>query len=252
MLLYRKHIYWIVGVTAAAVRLAAFLAWRQSPLSCFHLIPGLDMMTHWELGRRLAAGLGIFTPYRFLIAAAGTPPLLTGCQMLGGILTALLATRCAFRLWGNRGTALAAGLLTALYAPALLYECVALQESLLALLGIAAFDGFTVLVADLSEHVGCAVQQFPVVHRLAVTVFEGQSRISKQSAPEHNAFQFWKTDVELVYVFKCAKVAVVDKRQAAFVVELLEHIQIDGTFILLFSDARVQRDVLQGRVVQNG
>ena len=139
MLLYRKHIYWIVGVTAAAVRLAAFLAWRQSPLSCFHLIPGLDMMTHWELGRRLAAGLGIFTPYRFLIAVAGTPPLLTGCQMLGGILTALLATRCAFRLWGNRGTALAAGLLTALYAPALLYECVTLQESLLALLGFAAF-----------------------------------------------------------------------------------------------------------------
>ncbi len=136
--LRRKHVYWLVGITAAAVRLAVFLALRRSPLSCFHLVPGLDMMTHWELGRRLAAGLGIFTPYRFLIAAAGTPPILTACQMLGGVLTALLAAFCAFRLWGSKGIALAAGLLAALYAPPLLYECVALQESLMALLGIAA------------------------------------------------------------------------------------------------------------------
>ncbi len=137
--LHRGSVYWIVGLTAAAVRLSVFAAARESPLSRFHLIPGLDMMTHWELGRRLASGAGVFTPFRLLVAAAGSPDRLMLLQMSCGALSSLLVTFCALRLWRNRKTALIAGVLASLYAPPLLYECTALQEPLLAFLNLLAF-----------------------------------------------------------------------------------------------------------------
>jgi hypothetical protein len=130
--------YLAVGLAAIVVRIGVLFELRGSPLQAFHLIPGLDMASHVELGRHFAVGNSIFTVYRFLL---GTLPLaaIAPLQAAAGTATALLVVYCSFRLFGRRLYALAAGLLAALYAPAVLYETAILQESVTVLIGFAAF-----------------------------------------------------------------------------------------------------------------
>ena len=130
---------WLPVLVAAVNR----WSWRQavadSPLLQLNRVPGLDMLTHQELGQLFANGHSIFTPYRLLTAAAGSLERLLWLQNLGGVILTALVTCCAWRLSGKRGWTLAAGFAAALYAPALLYEQMSLQESTLTLLLFAAF-----------------------------------------------------------------------------------------------------------------
>lgn len=131
-------VYAAVGGTAAALRLALWTQYAGSPLAYFHFLPGLDMQSHVHLGEIFAAGGSIFTVYRFLL---GLLPLgaVIPLQLLLGVLTALLAGYCAFRLFGRRLEALLAGLFAAAYAPALIYELAFLQETVTVVIAFAAF-----------------------------------------------------------------------------------------------------------------
>ncbi|MGE4564883.1 MAG: hypothetical protein AB7F32_08430 [Victivallaceae bacterium] len=131
-------VYLIVALAALLVRVVFFYYWEFSPLAVFHQLDGLDMKTHLELGALCVKGQVLLTPYRLLTGLLPAPWAIVCCQMAMGTLTALLATWIAFRLTGAKFYALFAGLATAAYAPALLYEMMTLQESLTAFLAAAA------------------------------------------------------------------------------------------------------------------
>ncbi len=131
-------VYWTVALAALLVRVVFFFYWEFSPLAVFHQLDGLDMKTHLELGMLCLKGQVLLTPYRLLAGLLPAPWGIVCCQMAMGTLTALLVTWIAFRLTGAKFYALFAGLATAVYAPALLYEMMTLQESLTAFLAAAA------------------------------------------------------------------------------------------------------------------
>ncbi len=131
-------LYSIVAALAFFVRLDWHWSNVKSPLHVLNSIPGLDMLTHRELGALFAQGKMIFTPYRFLVGLTGELKPLIIFQSLGGVAVAVLVAFIALRLTGNRLWALASGGLAALYAPALMYEHMVLQESTLALIACAA------------------------------------------------------------------------------------------------------------------
>ena len=128
----------VVAAAALAVRAVLFIGWLSSPLRNFHLVPGLDMQSllrygAWDTG----AVRPLFSLHRVLIASirlcCGAEHLvetLAVIQLLCGTATAVLTAYAAFRLWGRRRAALAAGLIAAFYAPAAMYELSMLQETL--------------------------------------------------------------------------------------------------------------------------
>ena len=129
-----------LAVCAAAIlfRLAALYEFFHSPLSSYSEIPGLDMKTHLELGALFARGEGVFALYRLAAALIPHPAGLVLFQSFAGCIIALLAAFTAFRLFGKRLTALAAGLFAAWYGNAVLYELVTLPETLNVLTALAA------------------------------------------------------------------------------------------------------------------
>ena len=129
-----------VLLTAAAVRLWTFAAWRVSPLRALGEIPGLDCLTQLELGALFRRGQGVFTPFKMLyLLAGGDPCRLTGWQLAAGVVAALCVTYAMLRLTGSRRAACAAGIVSALAGNALMYEVVPLQESTTLLLTAASF-----------------------------------------------------------------------------------------------------------------
>ena len=110
------RLYLPVAAIAAAARLWVYASWLESPLRWFHQVPGLDMQTLLEFGRRLVDGIGLFTLHRTLVAGvwlanggAHHVECLAAIQCVLGILSALLVTRITFHLSGKRSWALAAG-----------------------------------------------------------------------------------------------------------------------------------------------
>ena len=143
------RLYLPVAVIATAVRLWVYASWLDSPLRWFHRVPGLDMQTLLEFGQRLVDGIGLFNLHRTLIAGvwlanggAHHVEFLAAVQCVLGILSALLVTRITLHLFGKRSWALAAGIVTALYSPALMYEVTMLQESIVTFAVLLSFAGW--------------------------------------------------------------------------------------------------------------
>lgn len=149
--LSRKTILLTTGLAAAAVRAGFFSFWLGSAFRFFHRVPGLDMETllrfsEWGKGCEFSP---LFVVHRFLIylvwLANGrqhSVEALVICQSLFGVAGAVMTADIVLRLWGRRGTALAAGLFYALYGPLVLYDFCILQESVtttLILAGVWAF-----------------------------------------------------------------------------------------------------------------
>ena len=63
---------------------------------------------------------------------------LAGVQLVLGVVAALLTAWIVLHLFGSRRYALAAGMVAALYGPALMYECTMLQESMVTFACLAA------------------------------------------------------------------------------------------------------------------
>ncbi len=132
-----SQVYLPVAAVAAVLRCWAAVALAGSPLRNFHLVPGLDMQTLLERGEWGGAASPLFTLHRMLVAffwfingRSHQVMQLAGVQLVLGVLAALLTAWIALHLFGSRRYALAAGMVAALYGPALMYECTMLQESL--------------------------------------------------------------------------------------------------------------------------
>ncbi|MBO5763391.1 MAG: hypothetical protein J6R85_05920, partial [Lentisphaeria bacterium] len=133
------HPYQVTLLLALLIRIGAFHLWYTSPLNGFSAIPGLDMLTHLQLGQLFLEGKTNFAPYRILSAVVLCEPMgLILLQLTGGIITALLSVFITLRISGNRTAALLAGVFAASYACGLLYECFTLPESLSVLIVTAS------------------------------------------------------------------------------------------------------------------
>ena len=133
-------------IAAVAVRIDLWRALCASPLRFFDRVPGLDMQTLLLRGEWGGAGTPLLTVHRLIVALfwygngfEHRPMQLAALQMAAGALTAWMAGWCMLHLFRNRPLALAAGILCALYAPLLLYECVMLQETFVTFTGFLSF-----------------------------------------------------------------------------------------------------------------
>ena len=149
----------LVGAVAVLIRIEIFLSLLKSPLRYFHLVPGLDMQTLLGAAEWGKPG-NVFRPFltlpRALTAAiwyfngkVHVPEVLFLIQQLGGAAVAVLCAWTVLHVFRNRLYALVSGVVAATYAPALLYECTTLQESLLTL---AFFAAIPALLAAHREH----------------------------------------------------------------------------------------------------
>ena len=145
---YEGRVYALVALAALIVRGILFADWLHSPLRCFHLVPGLDMMTLLRFGEWGGDGVVMFAPHRMLVALlwnlnGGVHPvaLLAIIQLLCGTAVAVMTSYAAFRLWGDRRAALCSGLIAALFAPGVMYELTMLQETLVLFTFTASFAG---------------------------------------------------------------------------------------------------------------
>ncbi len=143
-----REVYLPVAAVAVVLRAVAFGFWLDSPLRWFHRVPGLDMMTLLEFGEWGVLHPPLFTLHRTLVASIWSlngqlhaPEVLVALQMAGGVAVALITSWCALHLTGRRRLAAGCGILAALYAPALLYECTTLQESVVTLALWISFAG---------------------------------------------------------------------------------------------------------------
>lgn len=127
------------ALCAILVRIAFLFVWFDSPFRQYLRIPGLDMTTHLELGRLLAKGEVLCTPYRLLTAMVPNTTFLIAVQLAGGVLTAALTAFAALHLFGGKKIALAAGVIAALYGNGIFYELTSLPESLNVLIALGAF-----------------------------------------------------------------------------------------------------------------
>ena len=136
-----KKTLFAVCCIALAVRTAAVYTVSGSVLQAYNLLPGLDMETlmrfsNWTSGDPESAPM--FVLHRFLLffsylAGGGNYnlTLIHALQSLAGTIAAVFAAYGAFLLTKRNLIALIAGVIYAVYGPVLLYECVALQESIL-------------------------------------------------------------------------------------------------------------------------
>lgn len=136
----------LIAILGCAVRFELFRSLLESPLRFFARVPGLDMETLLTRGEWGVSGGPMLTPHRLMVAAfwaangaVHRPEMIAAFQMLLGIITALLTFWCSLHLTRNRKAALVTGVLTAVYAPLLLYECVTLQESVVTFTGFLSF-----------------------------------------------------------------------------------------------------------------
>lgn len=131
-----RNIFLTVAAVAIIARVIIYCLVMNSPLRYYSGIVGLDMQVFMVLGEKLYNGKCQFSIYRGLAALCHLlngdkpwPTLLIAIQMLLGTGTAVLTAYISLRLSGHKTIAFIAGLLSALYAPELVYESVTLRES---------------------------------------------------------------------------------------------------------------------------
>ena len=136
-----KKVIFFTCFIALAVRLFALYIVSGSALEAYNLLPGLDMETllrfsNWKSSAQ--ESLPMFVLHRFLLFGSLTLNggsynfvLIHALQSLFGVAASCAAAYGAYLLCKKEYIALTAGAFYALYGPTLLYESVALQESLL-------------------------------------------------------------------------------------------------------------------------
>ncbi|MCF6176052.1 MAG: hypothetical protein L3J71_09830 [Victivallaceae bacterium] len=134
-----KHqlLFIIVATVAIATRAVLFAFWIDSPFRYYSTVSGLDMKTLLDMGTLFYHGQNTFALYNLLIAgtmlcnnAVISVTAIIVIQQLMGIVTSLLTAWICLKLTGRKVMAFTAGIISALYAPALIYEAVTLRESL--------------------------------------------------------------------------------------------------------------------------
>lgn len=138
MFLSGKKILLTTAAIATAVRIAAFIVFRDSFFAGYHLVPGLDMQTllrfsEWGNGENSVI---FFTFHRLLIfleyLVCGKEHcvwIIFAVQSIIGITGTLCITDLILKLTGKRKTALFCGILSAMYMPLIVYELSVLQET---------------------------------------------------------------------------------------------------------------------------
>ena len=104
-------------------------------------------------------------------------------------------------------------------------------------------------------HLEDFAQQVPFADGACVgcgLVFGGEAWACEQPAPDHDAGQLGVGRFHLANLADARDVAVVDEGVAAFLVEPHESGKVDGALVLLPAEPRVERDVGERGVVQNG
>ncbi len=127
-----------VTLLGVIVRLILFLDYLESPFRYFHMVPGLDMQTLLRWSEWGSPGaIPYYTHFRALAALlwnlnghVHAVEWIVFIHMICGTLTAAATAYAAHRLWRNRISTLAAGVIAGCYAPALMYELSMLQETL--------------------------------------------------------------------------------------------------------------------------
>ncbi len=141
-------IYGIPTLAALLVRIILLINWWDSPVRWYCSISGLDMKTILELGKLFYEGKCVISLYNIFLAiilflnnGIYSVEAIVIVQVISGIIVAPLVAWCTLRIWGKPYWAAVSGLLTALYAPAIMYEAFVLKESiflLFAILSLAA------------------------------------------------------------------------------------------------------------------
>ncbi len=129
-------------------RIVLFYDLWHSPIRYYSRLIGLDMQSNLILGGWLYNGFSVFTIHKFIIAAVmffnhgeHCPEAVILIQMLLGLLVGPLTAWCCWQLTGKRLWAGASGVTAALYAPALLHECLTLRESTQIFLAVLSLAG---------------------------------------------------------------------------------------------------------------
>ena len=141
MKLQLKQVLLLTGIAALLIRGVWGLTFLTSEIAAFNDLPGLDMATllrfsEWTNGHHESAPM--FVLHRFLLfacyLAAGKSHnviVIWLVQSLFGIVGSIFMAWAVDLLSKNTRAALAGGLIYGIYGPFLLYESVALQESVL-------------------------------------------------------------------------------------------------------------------------
>ena len=131
-----RFTFGFVVLASAAFRLAVWSDFLRTPLDMYTKIETLDMKFLLSQAEGFLHLGGALTMHRLLCAISSlfTGGVLTThgivmAQMALGVLTAALVCLAAMRISGSRIAGLVAGLFTGCYAPALMYECFVMKES---------------------------------------------------------------------------------------------------------------------------
>ncbi len=126
----------VVVLASIAFRLAVWQDFLRTPLDMYTKISTLDMKFLMSQAESLLRLEGMLTMHRLLcvLSAPFTGGALTThgvvvAQMLFGVLTGVLTCLAALRISGSRLAGLVAGVFSGCYAPALMYECFVMKES---------------------------------------------------------------------------------------------------------------------------
>lgn len=138
-MLSKKHIFCVVGISSAAIRLVFYALFAGTMFRYYHMVNGLDMQTllrFSEWGSATQVVPPFFTLHRITLFLlwklnGGVHPidLIFLIQTAVGIAGALAVTDVTLMLSGKRKAALVAGIISALYLPFLVYEFSILQET---------------------------------------------------------------------------------------------------------------------------
>lgn len=131
-------VYGLPLLLGSAARIVFFINWLDSPLTKYHEVPGLDMKLLVFYSKAFYQHGGFISLNKLLTALTmcvngGSFSLeyLIFVQLLFGLGTSLLTAAICLKFFGKRWAACIAGCLAALYSPALMYEGLALRETLI-------------------------------------------------------------------------------------------------------------------------
>lgn len=113
-----------------------FREWLASPLRYYHMLLGLDMETVMNMGEMFFNHTGTISLWKLVIAlscalnnGSARPDFIVAVQLVFGVITIFSTAYIALRLTGKRILSAVAGIICALYAPAMMYECFILKET---------------------------------------------------------------------------------------------------------------------------
>ncbi len=132
----RALVYFFPLLVALVCNLLAFADWLHSPFRHYHLVPGLDMMTHMDYGKRFLEGRMSFSVYRLICGTAkliggedNASVLVAGFQLLTGMAATFICTFTVLHLTRSKMASILAGFFSATYSTAIIYELSTMPEA---------------------------------------------------------------------------------------------------------------------------